>query len=62
VRTGAALDHPSFHNGAPVPTYSHDQVVSGVAPAATPEDDKKLLREVARNVVTQAVKSGLASA
>jgi phenylpropionate dioxygenase-like ring-hydroxylating dioxygenase large terminal subunit len=59
VKKGAAFDHPSFHNGAPVPTYSHDQVVSGIAPAATPDDDKKLLRQVARNVVKQAVKSGL---
>src|SRR5260221_11886480 len=60
VKTGGAVDHPTFHNGAPVPTYSHDQVVAGIAPAATPEADRELLREVARGVVKQAVKSGLA--
>ena len=59
VKKGETLDHPTLHNGAAIPTYSHDRVVPGIAPAATPEQDRKLLREVARNVVKQSVKSGL---
>ena len=61
VRAGEALGSPMLRNGAAVPTYSHDRVVSGIAPAPTPEADRRLLREVARNVVAQTVKSGLAS-
>jgi phenylpropionate dioxygenase-like ring-hydroxylating dioxygenase large terminal subunit len=60
VRKGEALDHPTLHNGSAVPTYSHDRVVSGIAPAATPEADRLLLREVARGVVAETVKNGLA--
>ena len=55
VRKGLELSHPLLKNGAPVPTYSHDRVVSGIAPAATPDEDRKLLREVARGVVQAAV-------
>ncbi len=62
VRSGEELGSPMLHNGAAVPTYSHDRVVSGIAPAATPEEDRRLLREVARNVVTETVKTGLATA
>jgi nitrite reductase/ring-hydroxylating ferredoxin subunit len=62
VQGGAALDHPMLRNGAAVPTYSHDRVVSGIAPAATPEADRQLLREVARNAVAETVKTGLATA
>jgi hypothetical protein len=54
--------YPIQHHGAAVPTYSHDRVVSGVAPAATPEADRQLLREVARNVVAETVKAGLTAA
>jgi hypothetical protein len=60
VQGGEALDSPMLRNGAAVPTYSHDRVVSGIAPAPTPEADRQLLREVARNVVAQTVKTGLA--
>jgi hypothetical protein len=56
------LGYPILKNGAALPTYSHDRVVSGIAPAATPEADRRLLREVARNVVAEAVRSGLAPA
>ncbi len=62
VKKGQDLDHPMLHNGAAVPTYSHDRVVSGVAPALTPEADRQLLRKVARGVVREAVKTGLAEA
>jgi len=59
VKKGALLDHPTLHNGAAIPTYSHDRVVPGIAPAATPDADRKLLREVARKIVKETVKSGL---
>ena len=59
VKKGTAFDHPTLHNGAAIPTYSHDRMVPGIAPAATPAADRKLLREVARNVVRQSVKNGL---
>ena len=59
VGAGEDLGYPILRNGAALPTYSHDRVVSGVAPAVTPEADRKLLREVARNVVAETVKMGL---
>jgi phenylpropionate dioxygenase-like ring-hydroxylating dioxygenase large terminal subunit len=58
VCDGEEVDSPMLRNGAAVPTYSHDRVVSGVAPAATPEADRQLLREVARGVVAATVKAG----
>jgi hypothetical protein len=62
VQGGEALDSPILYKGAAVPTYSHDRVVSGIAPAPTLEADRQLLREVARGVVAQTVKTGLATA
>jgi hypothetical protein len=62
VRDGEELGYPILKNGAAVPTYSHDRVVSGIPPAPTPEADKRLLREVARNVVAQTVRAGSAEA
>jgi len=32
--------------------------VPGIPPAATPEEDKRLLREIARKVVADAVRNG----
>jgi hypothetical protein len=61
VQGGEDLVSPMLRNGAAIPTYSHDRVVSGIAPAPTPETDRELLREVARNVVGEAVKTGLAT-
>ena len=48
-------------NGKAVPTYSHDRIVAGIAPAATPDADRELTREVARTVVTETLKKGLAA-
>jgi hypothetical protein len=45
-----------------VPTYSHDRVVPGVAPAKSPEADRKLLRSVARDVVSRSIAAGLEAA
>jgi phenylpropionate dioxygenase-like ring-hydroxylating dioxygenase large terminal subunit len=61
VKKGEALGSPMLKNGAPVPTYSHDRVVNGIPAAATPEADRKLLREVARGVVRETVKTGWAT-
>ena len=62
VRNGEILEQPILHNASAIPTYCHDRVVLGIAPAPTPEDDRRVLREVAHNVVAEAVKSGLAAA
>jgi phenylpropionate dioxygenase-like ring-hydroxylating dioxygenase large terminal subunit len=62
IRNGEDLEYPILRNGASVPTYSHDRVVSGIPPAPTPEEDKQLLREVARNVVAGTLRSGSAEA
>jgi nitrite reductase/ring-hydroxylating ferredoxin subunit len=62
VRNGEDLGYRVPSNGSAVPTYGHDRVVSGVAPAPTPEEDRRLLREVARSVVAEAVKAGSVTA
>jgi len=48
-------------NGKVIATFAHDRVVPGIPPASTPEDDRQLLRQVARNVVAEAVKSAAAN-
>jgi phenylpropionate dioxygenase-like ring-hydroxylating dioxygenase large terminal subunit len=57
-RKGGGLDSPMLKNGAAVPTYSHDRVVPGIAPATSPDADRQLLREVARNVVATSIREG----
>jgi phenylpropionate dioxygenase-like ring-hydroxylating dioxygenase large terminal subunit len=59
VARGEELQSPMLRNGAAVPTYSHDRVVSGIASAATPEENGRLLREVARTVVKETLRAGL---
>ncbi len=46
---------PNGGHGKVIATFAHDRVVSGIPPAATPEADRQLLREVARNVVIDAI-------
>jgi hypothetical protein len=58
VRDGGGRGRNSLPNGKTIPTFSHDRVVPGIPPAATPEEDKRLLREIARKVVADAVQSG----
>ena len=58
----AATTRPALHNGKAIATYGHDRVVSGIPPAATPEEDRRLLREVARDVVTEMIGSAAAHA
>lgn len=60
VQNGEDPGHRILRNGDAVPTYSHDRVIAGIPPAATPEEDRRLLREVARNVVTQTIRDGFA--
>jgi hypothetical protein len=62
VNSGEDLGYPILHNGGAVPTYSHDRVVADIPPAADPEADKELLREVARKVVAGAIEAGSAEA
>ena len=62
VQNGEDLGYRILRNGGAVPTYSHDRVVAGIPPAATPEADKQLLREVARRVVAGTIEAGSAEA
>jgi phenylpropionate dioxygenase-like ring-hydroxylating dioxygenase large terminal subunit len=62
VRNGEDLEYPTLKNGAAIPTYSHDRVVSGITAAPTRAEDKRLLREVARNLVARTVRAGSAEA
>jgi hypothetical protein len=58
VQAGADLDYPILKNGSAVPTYSHDRIVAGIAPAPTAAADSALIREVARNVVSRSIELG----
>ena len=49
-------------NGRTIATFAHDRVVPGIPPAARPGEHKRLLRQIARKVVTDAVQSGRVSA
>jgi hypothetical protein len=61
VRSGERLDYPTLRSGPAIPTYCHDRVISGIAPAPTREEDRQLLRERGRNVVEESVRVGLAT-
>jgi hypothetical protein len=58
VQDGADPAHPGVVNGAAIATYAHDRVVPGISPAPTPGEDSRLLREVARNVLAEMVRTG----
>jgi hypothetical protein len=53
VQSGADPRHVRSQDGKAIPTYAHDQVVSGIPPAPTPEADRQLLREIGRKVVAE---------
>ena len=57
VQNGEHRRHNNPPNGNPVATFSHDRVVPGISPAPTPDEDSRLLREIARKVVTDAVRN-----
>jgi len=52
----------AFHELTGAVLRLKDRVSEAIAPAPTPEADRKLIREVARNVVAETVKTGLAPA
>jgi len=56
VQNGADPGHFGTRNGKLIATFSHDRVIAGIPPAATREEDRRLLREVARNVVANMVR------
>ena len=58
VQDGLDPPYPGVGNSAAIATFAHDRVVSGIPSAATPEEDSRLLREVARNVVAEMVRTG----
>jgi nitrite reductase/ring-hydroxylating ferredoxin subunit len=58
LQNGEDLRLDTQCNGSTIVTYAHDRVVSGIPPASTAEEDSRLLREVARNVVTEMMRSG----
>jgi phenylpropionate dioxygenase-like ring-hydroxylating dioxygenase large terminal subunit len=62
VQNGEDLGYRILRNGGAVPTYSHDRVVAGIPPAATPEADRQLLCEVGRRVVAGTIEAGSAEA
>jgi len=62
VRNGEDLGYRILEDGKAVPTYGHDRVVSGIAPASTPEEDRRRLRELARSIVAETVKAGSVTA
>jgi phenylpropionate dioxygenase-like ring-hydroxylating dioxygenase large terminal subunit len=62
VKNGEDLGCRILRNGGVIPTYSHDRIVSSVAPAPTPELDKQLLRNTAREVVTRTIEASSAEA
>jgi nitrite reductase/ring-hydroxylating ferredoxin subunit len=53
VEGGADLRPVGEGGGGVIPTFAHDRVLSGILPAATPEEDRHLLRQLARNVVAE---------
>ncbi len=61
VQDGLDPPHPGMVNGAAIATFAHDRVVPGIPPAANPEEDSRLLREVARNVVAEMVNLSLSA-
>ncbi|HEY1300853.1 MAG TPA: aromatic ring-hydroxylating dioxygenase subunit alpha [Stellaceae bacterium] len=62
VASGGDPESPRLRNGAVIATYGHDRVVAGIPPAATADADKRLLREVARKVVSGTIEAGFADA
>jgi nitrite reductase/ring-hydroxylating ferredoxin subunit len=58
TQNGADPRHNGPQNGEVIATFAHDRVVEGVPPAATPEENRRLLREVARNVVQETIGEG----
>ncbi len=58
VQHGADPEYLIYQDGKVIPTYSQDRVVSGVTPAPTPEEDRRLLREIGRKVIEDCQRYG----
>ena len=58
VASGGDPKSPLLRNGAAIATYGHDRVVAGIPPAPTTDADRRLLREVARKVVSDSLNTG----
>ena len=59
IRLVAAGHDPGYPTEAALTTYSHDRVIPNIPPAATPREDRQLLRQIARDTVAQAIRTGL---
>ena len=57
TQNGEDPRHGVESNGGIITTFAHDRVVAGIPRATTAEEDSRLLREVARNVVTEMVRT-----
>ena len=57
TQNGEDPRHRIEHNGGIITTFAHDRVVEGIPPAPTAAEDSRLLREVARDVVTEMVRT-----
>ena len=57
TQNGEDPRHGNEHNGGIIATFAHDRVVAGIPPAPTATEDSQLLREVARHVVTEMVRT-----
>jgi nitrite reductase/ring-hydroxylating ferredoxin subunit len=55
VQQGTEPMRPLSQGGKIIPTYSQDRVVVGIAPAPTPGEDRRLLREIGRKVVAEGI-------
>jgi phenylpropionate dioxygenase-like ring-hydroxylating dioxygenase large terminal subunit len=55
AKNGEPLDYRILRNGGALATYAQDQVVMGVKPAKTAEADRRLLRRLARKLVTESL-------
>ena len=53
VQQGQAPWRPASPDGQTIPTYSQDRVISGIAPAPTPTEDRQTLQNTGRQVVKE---------
>jgi phenylpropionate dioxygenase-like ring-hydroxylating dioxygenase large terminal subunit len=57
TQNGEDPRHGIEHNRGVIATFAHDRVVAGIPAAPTAAEDSRLLREVARDVVTEMVRT-----
>jgi hypothetical protein len=59
VQSSTDPQHIGYQDGQIIPTYCQDRVIAGIPPAPTSEEDRLLLREMARKVVEEAIMARL---